>query len=404
MCSKGCFSRPSTKSIRITSKFVFLFLLPLSLSAAIPKGWLPLEKNIQESFQITISHDYEKESIRLKEGPVLIELQAYQSYFTLNGLCLRLNDYPAIAKEDWIVSEKDLKKIKAALLFARQFFKQKNPSEEKKEPAVAQTKAQSPGVIPLSLLRKSQARKIDTIILDAGHGGKDPGAIAYGFNEKDLTLMVTKALRVSLTNSLDEGIQVILTRSDDRFLELEERCQIANQLLGKDKQGLFISIHLNRWFLPETRGMEIYYLAHSSDSQKARTLAWAENKPYGSQLKKEEAVDYYKKIFGKLQTIQYQRESKRIAEVMLDEVLQSMPDYTISRGVKAELFYVLKGALMPSVLIEVGFISNREDLMYINNPEKLKLMCDSLAKGIEKFVLGFESSHGFVTDPFVFEE
>ena len=119
--------------------------------------------------------------------------------------------------------------------------------------------------------------EVDFIVIDAGHGGKDPGAVGKGGKrEKDITLAVSKRIRDILKREL-KGVNISLTRSTDVFLELGERTEIANKLLRKSKNGLFISIHVNASISPKSSGFETYFLSRDPTTDDARVTATLEN-------------------------------------------------------------------------------------------------------------------------------
>ncbi|MBL8993342.1 MAG: N-acetylmuramoyl-L-alanine amidase, partial [Spirochaetia bacterium] len=149
-----------------------------------------------------------------------------------------------------------------------------------------------------------------------------------------------------------------------------------------------------------SRGFEVYYLSHQGWSENARIVALAENRIFQVEQTNVKSLNPFEKIFGRLEVIQYQRESKMIADNVSFSVYNGIKDYVVNRGVKSERFYVLKGALMPSVLIEVGFVSSKEDLIYLSEDEKLAQMANAVAKGIEQYVKDFNQSRGFTEELF----
>lgn len=200
---------------------------------------------------------------------------------------------------------------------------------------------------------------LDCIVLDAGHGGHDPGAIGVaGTREKDVTLGITTRLGALIDNGMP-GVKVVYTRKDDRFIELYRRGQIANAAEGK----LFISIHCNSTEQkPSTaNGFEVYLLRPGRTEEAVR-IAEVEN----AVVKKEK--DYEKRyqkltdeafIIISMAQSAYMKHSERFAELLHLEARRSPK--LASKGVKQAGFYVLVGASMPSVLVEAGFLSNKKE-------------------------------------------
>lgn len=253
--------------------------------------------------------------------------------------------------------------------------------------------------IPESVLRLTNTGKVDVIFIDPGHGGADPGAVAYGFRESDMALKVSQAFRRALTNRLPQ-VKVVMLREGDAYVTLEDRCRLANAKLGNGGNGLFISIHLNTWLDPDTRGFEVYYMAHQEWSENARIWGIWENRVFQPEHTNLKGLSAWERIFGRIATIQYQKESRMIAENVHHAVFSKLKDYAVSRGVKAETFYVLKGAIMPSILVEVGFISSKADLEYLQEEERLSKLVDAMAQGVEQYVKDFDQTQGFTADLF----
>jgi len=223
--------------------------------------------------------------------------------------------------------------------------------------------------------------KIKRIIIDAGHGGKDEGTRGpTGLLEKELVLDVARRLGPLIQERL--GVEVIYTRSDDTFIPLEQRTVIANDQHG----DLLISIHANASTIKSASGVEIYYLSFSNSKidldTAARENAGAESSVHELQTLLQKAM-----LNDKL------KESSEFA----NKVLQAMapPPAPVtgnaaaskvrSRGVRRAPFVVLIGAQMPSILAEIGFISNPADEAQMAKPAHRQKIADSLARGIQDF-------------------
>src|SRR5437773_2471682 len=194
-----------------------------------------------------------------------------------------------------------------------------------------------------------------TIVLDAGHGGHDSGAMGpTGLMEKDLVLDVTRRVGKLVEERL--GIKVRFTRDADHFVTLRDRTSFAN----RERADLFVSIHANAHRETATDGVETYFLSSEATDSAARQVAAAEN----GVVQLESAggrgnggkTDIVRMILWDLAQSEFQMESSRLAEVVHDSMTQSLR--ISNRGVKQAGFYVLGGAAMPAILIEIGFVTN----------------------------------------------
>jgi N-acetylmuramoyl-L-alanine amidase len=193
-----------------------------------------------------------------------------------------------------------------------------------------------------------------TIVLDAGHGGHDSGAVGpTGLMEKELVLDVTR--RVARLVEERIGLKVLLTRDADVFVTLQDRTSYANRL----RADLFVSIHANAHRVAGTDGVETFFLSSEATDNAARQVAAAENgvvqleKAAGRGTSK---ADVLKTILWDLAQSEFQVESAHLAEIVHDSVTQTLR--MSNRGVKQAGFYVLGGAAMPAILLEIGFVTN----------------------------------------------
>jgi N-acetylmuramoyl-L-alanine amidase len=223
---------------------------------------------------------------------------------------------------------------------------------------------------------KPDVTGIRKIVLDPGHGGKDPGAIGPGgISEKEVVLSVAKKLAAKLTKEM--GSEVVLTRADDRFIPLEDRTAIANA----QDADLFISLHMNASPNGESRGVETYYLDNTTDEASIRLAA------------RENATS--RKNVSDLQFIlsDMTQNMKLDDSVALAHRLQGALVATAGNhlrdirdlGVKKALFYVLVGARMPSVLVEMFFITNRDEAQAMSQGRFQDSVVDSLYNGIQQY-------------------
>jgi len=223
------------------------------------------------------------------------------------------------------------------------------------------------------------AWRLDTIILDAGHGAHDIGATYHGVREKDVTLGITRRLGRMIEQELP-GVRVVYTRSGDQFHELRERGRIANRAGGK----LFISIHANAASASSARGTETYFLApHRSES--AAEVMDREN----SVIALESDPSHYEEYTGAEGDIlramamsAYQEESQALAGLIEGEFVRSGRH---SRGVKQAGFLVLWAASMPAVLVETGFVSNPEEGAFLASEDGQEQTARSIFRAVAAY-------------------
>jgi N-acetylmuramoyl-L-alanine amidase len=239
----------------------------------------------------------------------------------------------------------------------------------------AQAEPLLPGAIPAKSA-KTQATGIRKIVLDPGHGGKDPGAIGVdGFAEKDIVLSVAKKLAAKLKKEM--GVQVVLTRTDDRFIALEDRTAVANA----EDADLFISLHMNASHNGEARGIETYYLDNTTDEASIR-LAAREN---STSRKKISDLQFI--LSDMTQNLKLE-DSVSLAHRLQSSVVSTLGGHmreVRDLGVKKALFYVLVGARMPSVLVEMFFITHREEGRAMSQHKLQDAMADALYEGIQQY-------------------
>jgi N-acetylmuramoyl-L-alanine amidase len=218
--------------------------------------------------------------------------------------------------------------------------------------------------------------KVGRIVIDPGHGGHDVGTIGpEGLREKDLVLDVSKRLGELIESRM--GSEVIFTRSDDTFVPLGRRTGIANDA----KADLFLSIHANSSTLRTAAGVETYYLNFTT-SKSALEVAARENA--GSQQTIFELQDLLEKIALK-DKVEESREFASRIQSSLFSVSVKNDSHARDRGVKKAPFVVLIGASMPSVLAEIGFISNAHDEDIMRRPEYRQRLAEALYKGLASY-------------------
>ncbi|MBP7055855.1 MAG: N-acetylmuramoyl-L-alanine amidase [Candidatus Omnitrophica bacterium] len=229
---------------------------------------------------------------------------------------------------------------------------------------------------------------IKTIALDPGHGGHDIGAKGkrHMLHEKDMALSIAGKVRAILEKS---GFNVIMTRDNDVFIPLPERTRMANDA-GAD---LFVSIHINASRSKFLRGFECYYLSEAVDDN-ARALEALENSSLrlsdGAGVEHSAGLD---KTLWDMTLTENRIESSELAGSITESVSGAVP--INARGVKTARFYVLKNTNMPSVLVEVCYISNAIDEAKLKNQKFQDTMALAIANGILKYRSEFERTEGF---------
>ena len=249
-----------------------------------------------------------------------------------------------------------------------------------------------PPRLVLDFVRPSEATPRDTpqsagplrtIVLDAGHGGHDNGATGPGgLTEKELVLDVTKRVAKLVEDKL--GIKVLLSRDGDHFVTLKDRTSFAN----RERADLFVSIHANAHSSATHEGVETYFLSSEATDITARQTAAAENSVV--QLEKPAAPkagngrqDILRTILWDLLQSEFLTESSRLAEIVQDAMTRSLR--IPNRGVKQAGFYVLGGAAMPAILVEIGFVTNPREEKRLRETKYRDEIARAIYSGIAEY-------------------
>lgn len=236
---------------------------------------------------------------------------------------------------------------------------------------------------------ESNGFKIGAILIDPGHGGKDPGAMMdhtiggrkISVREKDVNLAVGKMLYSRLRGAYPDK-KILMTRDTDKFLSLSERTEIANSVRLGDKEAiLYVSVHVNSSLDKKASGYEVWYLSPGY----RRTVL-------------EKTGDLDKNLFTVMNSMmeeEYTTESILIAKFIMDGIQAQVGELSSPRGIKAEEWFVVKNSNMPAVLIEVGFLSNEKEASLLSDGSYLQKMALGIYNGLSAFVTHFERSRGF---------
>ncbi|RPH50207.1 MAG: N-acetylmuramoyl-L-alanine amidase, partial [Desulfobacteraceae bacterium] len=227
-------------------------------------------------------------------------------------------------------------------------------------------------------LAKQFALGVRRITVDMGHGGDDFGAPGYikGIHEKNIVLKIGKKLAKKIQEELN--CEVIMTRTADKYLTLEERTAISNT----KNSDIFISIHTNASRNKSAYGIETYFLNLATDDEAIRVAA-REN------ATSTKNISDLQTILNDLMQNAKINESSRLASHVQESVcghLSSKFDMIRNKGVKQAPFYVLLGAQMPAILVETSFISNKRECERLNNSTYQDMLCEGIVKGIKNYI------------------
>ena len=264
-------------------------------------------------------------------------------------------------------------------------YRAKTAAQPPPETPPAQPSSRAPSAAPAT----PQVTGLRTIAIDPGHGGRDTGAIGpKGLQEKDVVLEIGLKLRRLIQERL--GIRVVMTRTEDVFVPLEERTAIANRA----KADFFISVHVNAAHRTRAQGFETYFLSREPSDSAARASAIRENLSVnlgGLRPKEEDAL---RAILWDMANTLYLKESSELAQILLDELDKILK--VDNRGVKSAPFFVLMGAAMPAVLLEVAFISNPQEEKNLQAEGYKDRVAEALYAGIVRFKDRYERRLGLV--------
>jgi N-acetylmuramoyl-L-alanine amidase len=245
-------------------------------------------------------------------------------------------------------------------------------------PAAANSAAASAGPPAAAQFTRRRSR-LDTVVIDPGHGGKDPGAMAHGLQEKHIVMDVARKLGRYIETRL--GLEVVYTRSDDRFIPLKERGRLANRAGG----DLFVSLHANAFGSSSVNGTETYFLGQSK-TDAARRVMRTENSVVREYENNPERYDQYDAeafVKGELflsANMQFSEDFASIVQRQFKDRVQRR-----SRGVRQAGFYVLWSASMPAVLVELGYLTNPQEARYLNSDRGQTYLASGLFRAIRSY-------------------
>ena len=233
--------------------------------------------------------------------------------------------------------------------------------------------------------------RVGAILIDPGHGGKDPGAIGSAkingktvdIKEKDIVLKVAKDVLARLVQAYPDK-KIFLTRVGDSYPSLEDRVEMANSVkLGEHEAILYLSIHANSAFDKSSSGFEVWYLTPD----------------YRRTVIDRTASDSREilPILNSMMEEEFTTESILIAKSIMDGLDEKIGKQSHSRGLKEEAWFVVRNAKMPSVLVELGFVSNPAEAQLLADDQYLKKCASGIYNGMATFITRFEGSRGFTS-------
>jgi len=240
------------------------------------------------------------------------------------------------------------------------------------------------------IVRENFHYRIAAIVIDPGHGGRDPGAVFYHtingrrqlVRESDIVLTASKMLRDMLIRRFPDK-RILMTRERDVTLSLADRAVIANSVPVRDNEAvIFVSMHANAAMNRNARGFEVWHLTPT----------------YRRQLLDEDQFPdaYLRQILNLLTEESFLTEGIMLAQAILDGIDSVKGHQMPNRGLRAEDWFVVRRSNMPAVLVELGFVTNREDAILMTNDATLRVMVEGVYRGVTEFVTAFERTGGFI--------
>ncbi len=233
--------------------------------------------------------------------------------------------------------------------------------------------------------------RFQVVVVDAGHGGDDHGARGRGgLIEKNVVLAVAKRVEKKLKA---EGLKVVMTRSADRFVPLDERTELANQA----KADLFISIHANASSAKAAHGIETFFASPDATDEAAQDLARAENLAFGEDAAVPEPDDPLLAILGDMAATEHLVESQEFARMTQERIAKV--ESARSRGVKQAPFVVLMGVRMPAVLVEIGFLTHAGEEKALGSEKEKERLADGIVAAVSHYRARYDARRGLAQGP-----
>lgn len=222
-----------------------------------------------------------------------------------------------------------------------------------------------------------EAAAVRRVVIDPGHGGKDPGAVTPGgVQEKEITLRVSQEL-AELLRARD--YEVLLTRTDDSFVPLSERAKLANA----HEADLFLSIHCNASDSGRLKGFEVYFLSEKASDPRADAIARFENAPLALEGGAPAPDDRLSRLLRSMVKTEHINDSSELGALVHQHLSRRLS--TDALGVKQAAFYVLRDAEMPAILIETGFLTNSKEGKRLNKAAYQRKIAEGVADAVDAY-------------------
>lgn len=242
------------------------------------------------------------------------------------------------------------------------------------------------GASSAALADEPERDRFDTVVVDPGHGGDDEGALgARGLAEKELVLDISERVAKRLRA---DGLDVVLTRTDDRFVPLEVRTSLANDARG----DLFVSIHANSAPTPGPSGIETFFVSLDASDEAARRVADRENEAFREAPPTRPSADPLVALLGDMMVSEHMAGSSEFSKLVQREL--SVVRGAGTRGVKQAPFVVLMGVQMPAALIEIGFLSNPDDERALGVDDHRDAIAGAVARAVLAFGKRYDARRG----------
>lgn len=228
--------------------------------------------------------------------------------------------------------------------------------------------------------KKPESMKINAIVIDPGHGGNDPGAIGYsGEKEKDIVLRLGMILNEKLKDNFTEK-KILMTRNNDMFIPLEKRSSIANYVYNKYGACLFISLHVNASRSIKSYGFETWYLVEE----------YRRNIIKKGEISNDHEVE---NLLNLMLNDEIYKESKDLANKIQINLNREIGCVSQDRGIKEQTYFVIKKSIMPAILVEIGFNTNKYEEIRLTKNDYLIKIADGILKGTKEFINDYEKNN-----------
>lgn len=301
------------------------------------------------------------------------------SYVLWNGHSIYLEDMVMEENGKLVLTDDSLSKILDAMSNSKiKYFYADNEIyvEEQKEISPPQKEISENFIYEI----KPEKIVVNAIVIDAGHGGNDPGAFRGRLLEKNITLQVAKKLEILLQSKYPKK-KIIMTRKEDSFVSLDKRSEIANNISKKYGTSIFVSIHVNASKSPKAYGFETWYIV---DNYKRNVIE-------KNRVSNDEDIN---SILNSMINEELYSESRNLAHKIQKSLNQRIGTLSKNRGVKENTYIVVKNSFMPAVLIEIGFLSNKYEANQLTNDAYLNKLAAGILDGIGEFVNEYETTFG----------